>query len=59
MIINMVFNLGMVGFKKFKRMIACLSVEDYEGASEEMLNSKWVKQVGNRAVRLAKQMKEG
>lgn len=58
-VINMVFNLGMDGFKKFKKVIACLSVEDYEGASEEMLDSKWVKQVGNRAVRLARQMKEG
>lgn len=56
-VINMVFNLGMDGFKKFKRMIACLSVEDYEGASEEMLDSRWADQVGKRATRLSEQMK--
>jgi lysozyme len=56
-IINMVYNLGLQGFRKFKKMIHCLEIKDYTGATMEMLQSKWAKQVGKRADRLAKIMK--
>lgn len=56
-VVNMVFNLGLEGFKKFKRMIACLSIGDYDGASNEMLDSKWAKQVKGRAIRLSEEMR--
>ena len=56
---NMAFNLGVRGFLTFKNMINCLSVQDYHGAANEMLKSKWAKQVGNRANELAEQMKSG
>jgi len=56
-IINMVFNLGMTRFKKFKKMNKALAEKNYLLASIEMLDSKWSKQVGDRATRLAEQMK--
>lgn len=56
-IINMVYNLGLQGFRKFKKMIHCLEIKDYTSATMEMLQSKWAKQVGKRADRLAKIMK--
>jgi len=56
-IIDMVFNLGITRFKKFKKTIAHISAGDYGGASREMLDSKWAKQVGVRAETLSKMMK--
>lgn len=52
-IINLVFNLGLPRFLKFKKTIAYLQKHDYEGAATEMINSTWAKQVGERALELA------
>jgi lysozyme len=52
-IINLVFNLGLPRFLKFKKTIAHLQKHDYEGAATEMINSTWAKQVGERALELA------
>lgn len=43
-LIEMVFNLGNGGFKKFKKLIEAIKEKDFIKASEEMLNSKWHKQ---------------
>ena len=58
-IVDMVFNLGLTRFKKFKKTIAHISAGDYYLASIEMLNSKWAKQVGRRAITLSHMMKTG
>ena len=58
-LINMVFNLGISRFKRFKKLIAALERRDWDRAAKEMLNSKWAKQVGRRARELAKMMREG
>jgi len=58
-ILNMVFNLGIGNFKKFKKTIAYIECENYEQAAIEMLDSLWSKQVGSRAVRLSKIMQQG
>jgi len=58
-ICNMVFNLGITRFLKFKRMIAALNLQKYDIAATEMLDSKWASQVGNRAQNLASLMREG
>lgn len=58
-LVDMAFNLGLVRLSKFKKMWGCVSVGDYEGASVEMLDSKWATQVGRRAIRLSKMMKTG
>lgn len=49
-ILNMLFNLGLTRFSKFKKMIACIEASDAV-AAREMLDSKWAKQVKGRAVR--------
>jgi lysozyme len=56
---NMVFNLGLEGFKKFKRTIHFLRLGMFQQAADEMLDSKWANQVGNRALELADLMREG
>ena len=56
-IIEMVFQLGRTGVKKFRNMWKALSEQNYIGASFEMLDSKWAKQTPNRAKDMAEQMK--
>ena len=58
-IINMVFNLGLEGFKGFERTISAIERGDWLDASREMLDSKWSGQVGQRAIRLANAMRTG
>jgi len=56
-LINMVFNMGITRFKGFKNMIAALVEQNYQLAADEMLDSKWARQVGSRADELAYQMR--
>ena len=58
-IVDMVYNLGINRFKGFKKTIAHLSAGDFYLASIEMLDSKWAKQVGYRAIELSHMMKTG
>lgn len=56
---NMVFNLGIRGLLGFKNTLQAIRREHYQEAADGMLASKWAKQVGQRANRLAKMMVEG
>lgn len=58
-IVNMIFNLGLTRFRKFKNTIIFLEKGLYRAASKEMLDSKWAKQVGNRALELSELMLHG
>lgn len=58
-LINMCFNLGIGRLLKFKNMLAALSRGDFKKAAAEMLDSKWARQVGGRAIELSLQMKTG
>lgn len=63
-LVNMAFNMGigepgksgLLGFKKF---LAAVEREEWEEAAKQMLDSKWRRQVGIRAERLAEQMRTG
>jgi len=58
-IVSMIFNLGFPRFSKFVNTIGFLEEGLFVEASEEMLNSKWAHQVGNRAIMLSRQMATG
>lgn len=59
-LVNMCFQMGITGLKKFKRMVSALEQYDYDLASKEMLDSKWgKKQTPARAVELSEIMKHG
>lgn len=58
-LIDMCFNLGLKSFLEFKNMIAAIEKNDFDDASNHMLDSKWHEQVGNRAARLAEIVKTG
>ena len=54
---NMMFNLGRPRYKKFKKMIQAIKDGDWFEASVQMTQSKWYKQVPNRAKRLVERMR--
>ena len=56
---NMCFNLGYPRLSKFVKFIAAMQKGDWKKASEEMMDSKWATQVGNRAVRLQQMVIQG
>ena len=56
-IINMVYQIGEGGVSKFKNMWKALGEDDYQTASEEMLDSRWAKQTPSRAEGLSEIMK--
>jgi lysozyme len=58
-LVNMMVNIGGPRLAGFRKMLAALKKQDYYAASEEMLDSKWAEQVGNRAYRLSRQMRTG
>lgn len=57
-LINMSLNLGMPRLLGFRLMLAALKAGDFEAAAAEALNSKWRRQVGSRAERIANLYRE-
>ena len=57
-IANMMFNLGRPRLSKFLKMKKHIDNRDFVSASEEMKDSKWYRQVPNRADRLVQRMKD-
>lgn len=51
------FCVGGEGFRKFRRMIAALEAGDWDGAADEILDSKFAQQTGRRAPELAEIMR--
>lgn len=58
-VVSMIFNLGLGGFLGFKNTIAAIREKDWNRAADNMLQSKWAEQVGNRALELAEMMRDG
>ena len=58
-LVNMCFNLGISGLIRFKNTLAFISAGDFERAANNMLASKWAKQVGIRAIELSELMRKG
>jgi lysozyme len=56
---DMCFNLGLTRLMGFVNTIAAMKVGRYDAAADGMLASLWAQQVGQRAQRLAKMMREG
>ena len=56
-IANMIFNMGYTRLSKFKGMKRGVDSEDWNAAADEMVDSRWYRQVTNRADRLVKRMR--
>jgi len=58
-VIDMVFNLGVKGFRKFKDTRKAIENEDWEHIRKYLKDSVWWRQVGRRARNIAKILEEG
>lgn len=58
-IISMVFNMGLSRFEQFHNFIACATSQNWPGASAELVNSLWAKQVPNRAKKYEQMLEQG
>lgn len=58
-IMNMSFNMGYTRLSGFRKFLAAVNSSDFSEAADEMKDSKWYTQVGNRGKRLAHAMREG
>ena len=56
-IANMMFNLGYTRLSKFKGMKRGVDSRNWEEAADEMVDSRWYRQVTNRADRLVVRMR--
>ena len=58
-LLDMAFNLGIKGLLQFKKMLSDMAIGNYRGAAKECLNSKYARDVGKRAERIAKTIETG
>ncbi len=58
-ILNMAFNMGISRLLGFKNMLGAMQAGRWVIAADEALLSRWAKQVGDRANRIAEQIKRG
>ena len=56
---DLVFNLGMPRFSGFKKSISYMKQQMWDQAADELLDSKWARQVGRRAHTLSEMMRTG
>ena len=56
-IANMMFNMGYTRLSKFRGMKRGVDARDWTAAADEMVDSRWYKQVTNRANRLVGRMR--
>lgn len=58
-LLDMCFNLGIKRLLKFKNMLSAMGVGNWDKASDECLNSRYARQTGKRAKRIANTIKTG
>tara|TARA_R110000796_G_scaffold111580_1_gene223102 strand:- start:1280 stop:1699 length:420 start_codon:yes stop_codon:yes gene_type:complete len=58
-IMDMCFNMGLPRLSKFKKALAGMALGDYNEAASEFLNSRWAKQVGQRAITVTDIIRSG
>lgn len=56
-LVNMAFNLGRTRLGKFKNMIKAVTEYNYSEAANQMVDSRWYNQVGNRSIELENWMR--
>jgi len=57
--INFTFNVGIGTVKKFENTLSYMQSGDWDKAADEMMDSRWARQVGNRAIEVTDQIRTG
>ena len=58
-LVNMAFNMGVPRLAQFSKMSKAINEMDFESAADEALDSRWARQVGARAERIAHVLRHG
>lgn len=58
-LVDMAFNLGRQRLAGFGRFRSAVEMGEYEQAADDMLESLWATQVGQRAIKLSNMMRKG
>lgn len=58
-LIDLVFNMGLTTWNTFKNTIKFIAAKDFEQAADNLIKSKWYKQVGNRGPRIVTMLRTG
>lgn len=58
-LLDMAFNMGVAGVLKFKKMLIAMACGYFEDAAAECLDSKYAKETGQRAKRIAETIRTG
>jgi lysozyme len=58
-VLNLIFNVGIGGIKKFVKAIKGMEDEDYVTAAEEFYDSRWATQVGQRSIEVCHMIQTG
>jgi len=58
-IANLAYNMGFARLAGFRNMLAAMQARDYERAADELADSRWYTQVGERGPRLVEQLRTG
>ena len=58
-VIDLIFNMGLAKFMKFKRTLDSIRSGDYESAANHLADSRWYRQVGNRGREIVSMMRTG
>jgi len=58
-IIDICFNLGITRLLKFKNALAAMANSQWDEAADEFYDSRWAKQVGDRAVTICEMIRTG
>jgi len=56
---NFVFNVGIGTALKFENAMAALKASDFDIAAEQLLDSRWANQVGQRSMEISEQIRTG
>lgn len=56
---DMAYQMGVRGVQGFRKMIAALSVQDYETAADEVIDSLYARQTPGRAARIEAMIRSG
>ena len=58
-LVGMAYNMGISGLLAFRHMLGQVRVGNYNEAAADMMDSRWARQVPERAARLAEQLATG
>ena len=58
-LIDLCFNIGLPRLMLFQKANAAMAEGDFEKAADEYFDSRWAKQVGNRAIEVCEMIRSG